>query len=134
MKDWKSSGWYFAAVIVSLITGLVAYNIPQNSPLVVLRWGLGLIFVLYLPGYVTIKALFPGRELKGLERFVISLGASLILDMLIGLLLNYTSLGIRLVPILISLTVFTIFSATVGFVRKFMTSSNPTSLPYTEQQ
>jgi len=76
--------------------------------------------VLFIPGYVTVEALFPkGREMDGIERFALSVGLSLALVPLIGLLLNYTPWGIRLTPIVLSLVVFTVGVAGVGAGRRF---------------
>ena len=111
----------YLSVAVSLMTVFIIYTVPSQLPLVVLRWFFGSVFVLLIPGYVTIEALFPkGRELGGVERFGLSVGLSLILVMLIGLLLNFTPLGIRLPPIVISLTIITIGLSLAGLVRKFM--------------
>lgn len=124
---WERNVWFYVSVAASLMTALVIYTVPSQLPLVVLRWILGSAFVLFIPGYVTVETLFPkGRELNGIERFALSVGLSLILVMLIGLLLNYTPWGIRLTPIVISLTIFTIGLALAALVRKFMLSrQNP---------
>jgi uncharacterized membrane protein len=71
------------------------------------RVTLGLPFVLFFPGYTLIAALYPRRDdLDGIERLALSLGLSLAVVPLIGLVLNYLPWGIRLVPILIGLTLF----------------------------
>ena len=120
---WERNVWFYMSVAVSLMTVLVIYIVPSQFPLVVLRWVLGSVFVLVIPGYVTVEALFPkGRELDGIDRFALSVGMSLILVMLVGLLLNYTPFGIRLTPIVISLTIFTIGLSLAALVRKFMRS------------
>jgi hypothetical protein len=120
---WERNVWFYVSVAMSLMTVLVIYIVPSQLPLVVLRWILGSVFVLFIPGYVAVEALFPkGRELNGIERFALSVGLSLILVMLIGLVLNYTPLGIRLNPIMISLTVFTIGLSLAALVRNFMLS------------
>jgi uncharacterized membrane protein len=73
-----------------------------------IRSVLGLPMVLFLPGYALIAALFPGKDdLDGIERLALSLGLSIAVVPLIGLGLNYTPWGIRLIPILVSLSVFT---------------------------
>jgi uncharacterized membrane protein len=47
--------------------------------------------VLFIPGYVTAELLFPkGRELDTIEGFGLSVGWSLALVPLVGLLLNFT--------------------------------------------
>ncbi len=83
---------------------LVAILLAPNNPA---RVVLGLPFVLFLPGYVLIAALYPRRnDLDGVERVALSLGLSLAVVPLIGLVLNYTPWGIRLTPILVSLALF----------------------------
>jgi uncharacterized membrane protein len=78
----------------------------SNSPL---RVVFGLPFVLFLPGYALIAALFPEAEdLDGIERVALSFGLSIAVVPLIGLILNYTPFGIRLAPIAISLSIFTV--------------------------
>jgi len=85
----------------------------------VLRVILGLPFVLIFPGYVLTAALFPRRSaLDGLERLALSFGLSITVVSLIGLTLNYTPWGIRLYPILISLTIFIVVLSLVSWYRR----------------
>ena len=120
---WERNVWFYASVAASLMTVLVIYTLPSELPLVAVRWVLGSVFVLFLPGYVTVEALFPkGRELDGIERFALSVGLSLALVPLVGLLLNYTPWGIRLTPIVISLTILTVGLALVALGRRFSVS------------
>jgi len=80
----------------------------------------GTIYVLFLPGYVLVEALYPEeRELKPLERLALSIGLSLAVVPLIGLILNYTPWGIRLDPIIISLATYTLGLTLVATMRKF---------------
>ena len=127
--------WYWITIILTLTTALLVFTIPENAfPLVYLRYVLGTIFVLWLPGYAFIKALFPQtlpfaralahslgtteKNLDTIERVALSLGMSIALVPIIGLLLNYTPWGIRLTPIVLSLTAFTIIFATAAIVRE----------------
>lgn len=120
---WERNLGLYGAVFASLLTVLVIYSVSADSVLVPVRWLLGSVFVLFVPGYVTVEALFPkSRELDGIERFALSIGLSLALVPLIGLLLNYTPWGIRLDPIVVSLTIFTLTLAAVGLLRKFRMS------------
>jgi len=80
---------------------------------------LGLLLVLFLPGYSLIAALFPGKDdLDGIERIALSFGLSIAVVPLMGLALNYTPFGIRLAPILVVLSVFTVLLAVVAGVRR----------------
>ena len=120
----ERNAWYLASIATSLVAVLVAYVVPPDSPLVFLRWGFGLLFVLFIPGYVTVEALLPSAsQLKGLERYAVSVGTTLVLDMLMGFSLNYTPWGIELTSVLVSLTVFSIVAANIALVRKFVAST-----------
>jgi hypothetical protein len=122
---WERNVWFYASVGASLMAVLVIYALPAEFPMVAVRWVLGSVFVLFLPGYVTVEALFPkGRDLDGIERFALSVGLSLALVPLVGLLLNYTPWGIRLTPIVISLTILTLGLAGVGVGRQYGISAD----------
>jgi uncharacterized membrane protein len=123
LRFWERNLPLYLSLTVSLGTLLVVYALPDDFPLVVFRWILGSVFVLSIPGYVAVEALFPkGRELDGIERLALSVGLSLALVPLVGLLLNYTPWGIRLDPIMVSLTILTIGLALVAFARRFRLS------------
>ena len=78
-----------------------------------------LLLILFVPGYSLIAALFPKKDdLEGIERVVLSFGLSIAAAPLIGLLLNYTPFGIRLEPIIVSLSVFMIFMSTIAYIRR----------------
>ena len=80
---------------------------------------LGLLLVLFLPGYSLIAALFPRKDdLDGIERIALSFGLSIAVVPLLGLALNYTPFGIRLVPVLVVLSVFTVSLAVIAGVRR----------------
>jgi uncharacterized membrane protein len=96
-----------------------------------MRFALGIIFVLYLPGYTFIKALFPSKvptktsseNLDTIERVVLSLGMSLALTPIVGLILNYTPWGITLTPITLSLLALTVIFATAAILREHQTKA-----------
>ena len=124
LRLWERNLWLYTSLVVSFATVLIIYALPAEFPFVALRWVLGSVFVLFIPGYVTVEALFPkGRELDSIERFALSVGLSLALVPLVGLLLNYTPWGIRLTPIVISLTILTVGLAVIALARQYRTSS-----------
>jgi hypothetical protein len=124
LRLWERSLWLYTSLVISFATVLIIYALPAEFPFVALRWVLGSVFVLFIPGYVTVEALFPkGRELDSIERFALSVGLSLALVPLVGLLLNYTPWGIRLTPIVISLTILTVGLAVIALARQYRTSS-----------
>jgi hypothetical protein len=128
LRMWERNLSLYLSLAVALSTVPVVYALPADSPLVALRWVLGSVFVLFIPGYVAVEALFPkGGELDMLERFALSIGLSLALVPLVGLLLNFTPWGIRLVPIMVSLFVLTIGLSLVGLARRFAISMDLTA-------
>lgn len=102
-------------IVLSLVLDLLILFYPES----LLRKVLGLAFVLFFPGYVFVTALFPEKkELDNLERLALSFGLSIAIVPLIGLALNYTPWGIRLTPILVSLTVFNLIFALLAIYRR----------------
>ena len=78
-----------------------------------------LLFALFFPGYTLLSALFPKRDkLSGIKQLALSLGISIALVPLIGLALNYTPWGIKLHPILVSVTLFIVVTAATGWYRQ----------------
>jgi uncharacterized membrane protein len=91
-----------------------------------IRLIIGLPFLLFIPGYILIFALFPTKKTdKGidiLERIALSFGLSLAIVTLIGLALNYTPQGIRLEPILLSIIFFIMSVGSIGVYRWIKTT------------
>ena len=79
----------------------------------------GIIIVFFVPGYVSVAALFPGNEeIDWFERVGLSLGMSLAVVPLLGLLLNATPWGIRLASIVVAIVFFTVGVGYVAYVRR----------------
>jgi hypothetical protein len=131
-----SATWYWVTLAIVATTIAVVFAIPEDLyPWVYIRYVLGTIFVLWLPGYSFIKALFPKdlpfarglartletseKNLDTIERAALSLGMSLALVPIVGLLLNYTPWGIRLAPISISLLALTVVFSTTAVIRDY---------------
>lgn len=113
-------------LIVIIMTALTFASVL--SPLLentAIRTILGIPLVLFLPGYTLIAALFPGKnDLDTIERIALSFGLSIAIVPLIGLVLNFTPWGIRLVPILMSLTFFIIVMTIAAQIRRLKLAEN----------
>lgn len=104
-------------VCLVLLTDLFVLVPGLNETFI--RTALGLPMVLFLPGYALIAALFAAeKDLDGIERIALSFGLSIAVVPLIGLALNYTPWGIRLIPILVCLSVFTLVMCGIAFWRR----------------
>ncbi|MEJ5292194.1 MAG: DUF1616 domain-containing protein [Candidatus Methanosuratincola sp.] len=111
--------WYWGITAAVVATAALVLAAP-GEPFVYLRYILGSAFVLYLPGAALIELLYPkSSDLSRLERFALSLGLSIAIVPLVGIVLNYTPWGIRLNPILVSVSAITLATATGAAVRKF---------------
>ena len=112
--------WYWIIIAFCFATAAAAFTIPEEAfPFVYARYVLGSFFVLFLPGYCLIRAVFPEKELDYMERVALSLGMSLILAPLTGLMLSFTPWGIRATPIILSLFVMTTILATIAVIRGY---------------
>lgn len=177
-----------AVVVLTLLTLLTVFvPVINETPL---RVGFGLAFVLFLPGYAFIAALFPeagstpesietasptdqanteetdqstkprpvpgtdaavsddktgsllgegslsNRDslqsgIDGIERVALSFGLSIAIVPLIGLVLNLTPWGIRLVPIIITVSGFTLACVVVAAQRRWeLPADEQFSVPY----
>lgn len=114
--------WDLTAIIaLSILLALFIYILPDFPARIVL----GLPFILFFPGYALIGTLFPEKaSLDLIERIALSFGLSIAVVPLIGFGLNYTPFGIRLDPILVSLTAFNIVMSVAALWRR-QKSSEP---------
>lgn len=78
------------------LAGLMALNVQGvPNPLALLRVGLGMVYVLLVPGYLLQSALFPRNDqLDLLERVAFSLGLSIAIVPPAAFFLDYSELGI----------------------------------------
>jgi len=142
-----------AALVLAAATTLAVFvPVVNETPL---RVVLGLPYVLFLPGYVLIAALFPergespvvedgewgdsdadvsaqdGSGIDGIERVALSFGLSIALVPLVGLVLNFTPFGIRLAPIVVSLDVLVVGLVVVAARRReALDSEERFTVPY----
>ena len=106
-----------AAILLALAT--LFFTLTPLGGISVVRIPLGLLMVLFVPGYTLIAALFPKmKDLDGIERVALSFGLSIAVVPLIGLGLNYTPWGIRLTPVVVSLALFTLAMAAAAHWRR----------------
>jgi uncharacterized membrane protein len=116
-----------ALAVVALLLALFA---PELGPA---RALVGLPMALFIPGYALVAAAFPSRRLGTIERLLFSLGASLALAALAGLLLHWTALGLRPAAWAIVLGNLTLLASLVALVRRWQTL-RVSSRPFVDQE
>ncbi|WP_135664254.1 DUF1616 domain-containing protein [Halorhabdus rudnickae] len=143
-----------AGVCLWTVLTLVVVSVPWISE-TPLRVVLGFVFVLFVPGYAFVAALFPeaagtdrdgtaeergrgrsvvaGRGIDGIERTALSFALSIAIVSLVGLALNFSPWGIRPVPIVVSLTTLTLgFVVLAAYRRRQLPSGERLQVPYQE--
>jgi len=119
-------------VAVWLTASIVAIYLPlmNSTPIRII---LTLPTVLFIPGYCLIAALFPKEgDIDLMERIALSFGLSVAVVPMIGFGLNFTPWGIRLDPIVISLTVFSMIMILVAHYRRsLLLSEDRFRVPFT---
>ncbi len=93
------SAWFWTTLSIVVITvtlTMLTWNTSAFPNL--LRYAFGVIYVMFLPGYVTIRAVYASRygDLPNIEVLALSVGVSLALTPLMGVLLTLTPEGITL--------------------------------------
>ncbi|MEZ0290291.1 MAG: DUF1616 domain-containing protein [Sulfolobales archaeon] len=121
VKRLDYSLWMWTVLILTILTIVLVYTTSYINVLTPLRYVLGTLYVLLLPGYSIVEALYPGeRDLRPLERVALSIGLSLAVVPLVGLILNYTPWGIRLEPVVFSLAMLIISMTLTASYRKYI--------------
>ena len=120
--------WYWITIAIS-VTTLLLFFVPLDSifyPLIYARNILGLIFILFLPGYACVRAFFPItraefslQNLMVVERIALSIGLSIVLVSMISLFVYFSPFGLDLSAIVLSLFVFTFFLMTALAIKEY---------------
>jgi len=100
---------------------VMVYTVTAAALLLALGVGsvLAILLVLFVPGYVVVAALFPAEQaVTWVERLALSIGVTIAVVPLLGLLLNFTPWGIRFVPIVATITLFTLGAGTAAYWRR----------------
>ena len=102
-------------VTITLIAAILAFVVPSN--IVPIRI-LALPLVLVLPGYALTSAIFLQHAPGIAERLLFSLGLSLVVVILGGLVLNWTPSGLRASSWIVLLTIITLTACIIALKRR----------------
>ena len=125
--------WYWITIIIGVVTVTLANAISESAyPWTYTRNIFGAIFVLFLPGYSFTKALFQSKTFSStsvenpatIGIVALSIGMSMAIVSVFGLLLFYSPLGLNLPTILLSLFAFTSTSATAAVILEHQAKKN----------
>jgi hypothetical protein len=109
--------WYWATLAFTAVTAALVLEAPESvSAIADIRIIFGTFFVLLMPGYVLVRALFPARRPDAVERMGLSIGLSMALVSLDAFILNFTPWKITLSSIVGTLALLIIILATCAFL------------------
>ena len=115
----KPALWLEIIVLYTVLTMVTVYFVSGDSPLFVIRYVLGFVFVAFLPGYCLANILFIGvNRIDPVENVVLSVALSFGITGLAGLFLGLSPIGINFTSITVSLSAIVLGLAAVAFVRK----------------
>ena len=119
-KSWIFGFRLWSLLISAVVAITIVWALPPVFPMYIFRWIAGTYLVLFLPGYGLTWTLLPSRKKpSGANRFAISVAMSLFLTPAIGMILNYTPMGIRPEPVAIILSILAAVFLVVGAYREF---------------
>lgn len=105
------------AAVILLLLVMVPVALLASGPL---RVVLAAAFLVFLPGYALVAALFPRKDsLELLERITLSLVLSLAIVPLLGMVLNYTPWGIDTYPVVATVLGFVLLCSWVALWRRY---------------
>jgi uncharacterized membrane protein len=101
--------------IIAFFLILAIHLISSNVPRIIL----GVPFLLFIPGYALLVAIFTKKEgMDGIARVAFSFILSLTIVGFFGIILSYTPWGIRLEPILFSIFTFVLITSIITWWRQ----------------
>jgi uncharacterized membrane protein len=115
----SKSKWYWITIILTTVSTIAIFTISENFLILIyLRLVLALLLIMFLPGYAFLKLILltKPKNFDRLEQISLCVGLSMILSSLVGVILNYTPLGVRLLSITFSLMALTNILTTVAMM------------------
>jgi uncharacterized membrane protein len=113
----KKVGWFHLIIFYLLITSLSIFTISANQiPFVYVRYLLGTILLIFLPGYCIVKILYPGENINNINTLILSVAISISIVPLVGLLLNHSPWGISFISVAISQILFNLILVFIALI------------------
>jgi hypothetical protein len=122
----KASLWYWMTVGLTFLSATAVFSFQDVGMQGSIRFVLGSVFILGLPGYSLVRVLFVSKSVKSgrtlaidsLTAFALTIVLSIALVSIVALVLNYTPWGVQLSSLVLSLSFLTVFLATAALVRE----------------
>lgn len=119
LMDFEPNAPFWIAIIATAAFLLTTFAFPEDDFWSAAKRIAGAVFLFFVPGYAMVNVLIARNRLSYIERMALSVGLSLAVVSVIGILLAYGVAGIRQEPIAASMSVFVAFVALLGAFRDF---------------
>ena len=115
-SSWNANFW--VVLLIVAITSLL-FLVARHFPWTLFEILPGVLLVFYLPGRSFLRAFLIGENSQFLERTALEIGSSIVIIMLLGLLLNFSGLGLYSAAALSFIIVFNVLMALLASYRDY---------------
>jgi hypothetical protein len=112
---------WLTAAATCLIMAIV-FLLPNTEPWSYMRMITGAVFVLFIPGNALVQLLFAHRNIEQTEQMVLSVGLSIAIISIIGLMLKYILFALTVELAIISIGMLSITLSAVANYSHFLSS------------
>jgi hypothetical protein len=88
LTSYWDTWWVYLAVIVAVSESFLVFLESQTGPLFFLRMVFGVGLLGFVPGYMTVRILFPGGQINVLEQLLLSVFLSVLVSITFGVVLG----------------------------------------------
>jgi Protein of unknown function (DUF1616) len=88
LTSYSNTWWVFLSIIVAVSESFLVFSESQADALLFLRTVFGLGLLGFVPGYLTVRTIFPGAQINILEQLVLSVFLSVLVSITIGVVLG----------------------------------------------
>jgi hypothetical protein len=122
LTSYWDTWWVYLAVIVAVSESLLVFLESQTGPLLFLRMIFGVGLLGFVPGYLTVRIIFPGKQINVLEQTLLSIFLSVLVSITIGVALGLGPFFLPSYNVLL-LSLYVLASAPVAAYRSYRFST-----------
>lgn len=119
LKTFRLNPPFWGTLVTTLLAIFTVLALPQQDSWSMARVIVAGAFIIFVPGHCLMHLLFSGKTLTIVEKLALSIGLSLAIATLVGMVLNYTFLGVTIETVVAIVATFNIALAAVNAYRDF---------------
>ena len=120
LGGFEANAPFWIAIIATAAVLAATFALPQDGLWIAAKRIAGAVFLFAVPGYVLSNVLVARNRLSTIERIAVSVGLSLAVVSLLGMVLAYGVAGVKLEPVMASVTAFVVALAFMAAHRDFV--------------